>query len=275
VHSPLDICDYWKPDRRFGLCTTAKWSDLLISRCVYRRAIYREDSVRFDPYFHLMKTKISRKGIKSTIVRLFSSVIVIVLIAAPSILHSQFGVGISPVLSGSMRPFSQPGDAFLTVNTPASELKVGDIVTLHVAGTEDFYAHRIAEIRYQSGLLRIVTKGDANQFAEEDPYMASPTEVVPRTISNVKYVGRALVYVTSIQGRQAGLALIVFANVIGLLYFLFRKKIKLVISTAEIVYKELFAESNAVADMERRKAQVYRDLYQNAHGELQLANKEK
>jgi hypothetical protein len=47
-----------------------------------------------------------------------------------------------------------------------------------------------------------------------------------------------------------------------------------VISTAEIVYKELFAESNQVVELERRKAQVYRDLYQNAHGELQLSNKE-
>jgi len=59
------------------------------------------------------------------------------------------------------------------------------------------------------------------------------------------------------------------------LYFLFRKKIKLIISTAEIVYKQLFAESNEVAEIERKKAQVYRDLYQNAHGELQLFNKEK
>jgi signal peptidase I len=221
-----------------------------------------------------MKTNKALKGVKKTATSVFSSLFVLVLVAAPSVLHSHFGVGISPVLSGSMRPFSQPGDAFLTVNTTASDLKIGDIVTLHAEGTEKYFAHRIIEIRYQSGLLRIVTKGDANQIAEQDPYMVSPTDVVPRTVSNVKYLGKVLVYMTSIQGRQAGLALIVFANVIGLLYFLFRKKIKLVISTAEIVYKGLFAESNQVVELERRKAQVYRDLYQNAHGELQLSNKE-
>ena len=222
-----------------------------------------------------MKSNVPHRSIKSSVLRVISSLFVIALIVTPSILHSQFGVGISPVLSGSMLPYSEPGDAFLTVDTVASDLRVGDIVNLHAEGSEDFFAHRIIEIRYQSGLIRIVTKGDANQLAEEDPYMVSPTELVPRTVTNVKYLGKVLVYLTSIQGRQAGLALIVFANVIGLLYFLFRKKIKLVISTAETVYKQLFAESNVVADLERKKVQVYRDLYENAQSDLELVNKEK
>ena len=229
----------------------------------------------FAIYLHYMREPQVSRNTKSAFVRLFSAIFVLGLVTAPSILHSQFGVGISPVLSGSMSPFSEPGDAFLTVDTHASDLRVGDIVTLHAEGSDEYFAHRIIEIRNQSGLLRIITKGDANQLADEDPYMVSPTEVVPRTVSNIKYLGGVLVYLTSIQGRQAGLALIVFANVLGLLYFLFRKKIKLIISTAEIVYKQLFAESNEVAEIERKKAQVYRDLYQNAHGELQLFNKEK
>jgi signal peptidase len=222
-----------------------------------------------------MKPNTTTKRARVALVRLLTAVFVLALISAPSILHSYFGFGISPVLSGSMRPFSQPGDAFLTVNTVASNLRVGDIVTLHEAGTDKFFAHRIIEIRFQGGLMRIVTKGDANQIAEQDPYMASPTELVPRTISNVRYLGNLLVYLTSIQGRQAGLALIVFANLLALLFFLFRKKIKMVISTAEIVYKQLFAESNEVVEIERRKAQVYRDLYQDVHKELQLTHKEK
>lgn len=222
-----------------------------------------------------MKQNRSSKKQLRLILRVLGWSFALAVVLAPSVLHSQYGVGISPILSGSMRPFSEPGDAFLTMNTVASTLKVGDIVSLRAEGSDDYYAHRIIEIRYQSGLLRITTKGDANQFAEEDPYLITPDESVPRTVINIKYLGSVLVYVSSLQGRQAALTLIVFANFIGLLYFLFRKKIKHVISDNEKIYKDLFNESNHNVQIERKKAQTYRQLYQDTHQELQLANKER
>jgi signal peptidase I len=145
-------------------------------------------------------------------------------IVGPAILHSQAGVGISPILTGSMRPYANPGDVFITKLVKASNLKVGDIISVHSQSSGIFYAHRIVEIREQSGLLRIVTQGDSNGAPEVDPFMVGPNKTVSREITRVKWLGRPLVFLTSIQGRQAGLALMVIANVIGLMLFLFRKR---------------------------------------------------
>ena len=149
---------------------------------------------------------------------------VVLVLVAPSILHTKAGIGISPILTGSMRPSADPGDAFVTQLTPASQLRVGDIISVHSESTGVFYAHRIAEIRVQSGLLRITTKGDANGSAEADPFLVGAGQEVSKEIATVKWLGQPLTYLTSIQGRQAGLALLVFANLIGLLLFLFRRK---------------------------------------------------
>lgn len=59
-------------------------------------------------------------------------------IVVPSVLHSQLGIGFSPVLTGSMRPYAHPGDLFVTENTKASALKVGDIISIHSQSTGVF-----------------------------------------------------------------------------------------------------------------------------------------
>lgn len=165
------------------------------------------------------------------------------MIAGPSILHSKVGIGISPILTGSMEPFANPGDVFITKLTKASDLRVGDIITVNSQATGVFYAHRIAKISTQSGLLRVVTKGDANSAPEIDPYMVGPNSPTSKTILRVKWLGRPLVYLTSVQGRQAGLGLMVFANVIFLFLFLFRKKVTNHNPFAIKVYKELYSET--------------------------------
>jgi signal peptidase I len=156
--------------------------------------------------------------------KIFAVVFLIALIVGPSILHSQAGIGISPILTGSMRPYANPGDVFITKQEPASQLKVGDIISVHSQATGIFYAHRISEIRAQSALLRITTKGDANTYAETDPFMVAGTKPVSTVVMKVKWLGRPLVYLTSVQGRQGALMLLVIANVIALLLFLFKKK---------------------------------------------------
>jgi len=197
---------------------------------------------------------------RKNISRIFSTLLILFLVGAPTILHNYYGFGISPVLTGSMRPFTQPGDAFITVNRTASELKIGEVVTLHSADSDSFYAHRIIDIREQNGLLRIITKGDANTVAEADPYMASPIAEVPVALFRVKWVGSALVYLTSIQGRQAGLAFLVIANVLALILSLFKKPLKKVFSNSERVFRELYAEKLAKERIENGKKEIYQYL---------------
>lgn len=200
--------------------------------------------------------------------KVFSVLFIIALVAAPTVLHNSFGYGISPVLSGSMRPFAQPGDAFITITRPASDLKVGDIVTLHSAKSADLYAHRIIEIREVGGLIRIITKGDANPTAETDPLLISPDEQVPVTIARILWIGKVLVYLTSVQGRQAGLILMVVANVLALVLSMFKKKVKERNLRLEQVYKDLYVEARATKANDQKKMQLYKELYAESRNEL-------
>jgi signal peptidase I len=174
------------------------------------------------------------------------------LIGVPSLLHSQAGIGFSPILSGSMRPAANPGDVFLTKVVKASTLRVGDIITVHNQVTGTFYAHRIAEIRTANSVLRILTKGDANPTIDQDPYLISPMGKVSKEFLVFPLVGRPMVYATSFQGRQAATIFLVTSNVLGIFFLLFRKKNKINFGN-ERVYKELYSD-------ERTTSEHYRNL---------------
>lgn len=187
---------------------------------------------------------------------------VAILVAGPSILHSKAGISISPILTGSMRPFANPGDVFITKQVKAADLKVGDIISVHSQATEVFYAHRIVKITTKAGRLRVITKGDANAAAELDPFMVAPQADVSKEFIRVKWLGRPIIYLTSIQGRQAGLALMVFANVIGLFMFLFRKQIKDHSPFHMQVYKDLYSEAHTAHVMKTRELKVFKELFE-------------
>ncbi len=243
---------------------------------VYLMKIPCEEHARFRLYLHHM-SKTPAKGNASSLSKrkVASKVIVVLLsaffIAAPSVLNLKAGVGISPILSGSMRPYAQPGDAFVTRDVLASTLKVGDIIAVHSATTGTAYAHRIVQITIQSGLLRIVTKGDANPSSEVDPFMISPNKLGSKNIARVKFIGYVLVYLTSMHGRQLASSLLVFANVLVLFMFLFRKKIPFLNSHAEEVYRELYSETQEVKTMKEKELAVYKELFEEA----QLAHNQK
>ena len=204
----------------------------------------------------------SRKGF----LKVLSGLIAALFIAAPSVAHSQFGIGFSPILTGSMRPYANPGDLFVSKTTKASNLKVGDIILVTSQSTGVFYSHRIVSITKSNGSLRIITKGDANAAPEATPFLVGTNELVPRSIARAKWIGRPLVYISSVQGRQAALALIVIANLTALILFLFRKKPVEVNPLSGAVYKDLYAEEQAAREKSERELRVFKDLFE----ELQI-----
>ena len=207
-------------------------------------------------------SKASRKGF----LRVLSGLLAALFIAAPSVAHSQFGIGFSPILTGSMRPYAYPGDLFISKTTKASNLKVGDIILVTSQSTGVFYSHRIVSITKSNGSLRIITKGDANAAPEATPFLVGTNELVPRSIARAKWIGRPLVYISSVQGRQAALALIVIANLTALILFLFRKKPVEVNPLSGAVYKDLYAEEQAAREKSERELRVFKDLFE----ELQI-----
>jgi signal peptidase len=180
----------------------------------------------------------------------------------PAILTSIYGYGVSPILTGSMQPAANPGDIYLTRLAPSTALRVGDVIAVNNQSTGTYYSHRIAEIRDYNGLLRIVTKGDANESADRDPFIVSPYAKVSLVVATVPYLGRPMVYMNTVQGRQAAASFLVLANILGLFAFIFRKKIVASL-IPERVYKELYIE-------ERRNNQQYRELIDNLQESLAI-----
>ncbi len=180
----------------------------------------------------------------------------------PAILTSIYGYGVSPILTGSMQPAANPGDIYLTRLAPSTALRVGDVIAVNNQSTGTYYSHRIAEIRDYNGLLRIVTKGDANESADRDPFIVSPYAKVSLVVATVPYLGRPMVYMNTVQGRQAAASFLVLANILGLFAFIFRKKIVASL-TPERVYKELYIE-------ERRNNEQYRELIDNLQESLAI-----
>jgi len=228
-----------------------------------------EVRVRYPFYIAVMaKTTVTRKKSsarsRTAFLKVLGGLFAALFIAAPSVAHSQFGIGFSPILTGSMRPYAQPGDLFVTKTTQASKLKVGDIILVTSQSTGVFYSHRIVSIAKVSNSLRITTKGDANSAAEATPYAVSPNELVPRNIARVKWIGRPLVYLSSVQGRQAALILIVIANLIALVMFLFRKKTVAVKSHSEAVYRDLYEEARLVREKRERELLLFREIFEES-----------
>ena len=214
-----------------------------------------EEKVRLIAYRHPVSKAVKSKRKVGKFLLIFTFLIVVI---APVILTKVFGYGISPILTGSMRPYGNPGDLFLTSAVRVNSVRVGDVVVLREQVTGVLYSHRVVKISSENNILSITTKGDANSVADADRYKAGPKAQVSRVIARVRWIGRPLVYAGSIQGRSIGVILMVFANLLGLFVFLFRKPIEQFQQNRREnniykVYKELYIE-------ERRNTEQYREI---------------
>ena len=103
------------------------------------------------------------------------------------------GYETSTMLTGSMAPLINPGDVVVSVKTPASALKVGDIITYRIPVEDQrVETHRIVEVTHNaSGATIIRTQGDANNGP--DPWTAVITDdTVYTTAAVVPYLGDAI-----------------------------------------------------------------------------------
>jgi signal peptidase len=186
---------------------------------------------------------------------------------SPAILTSQFGFGFSPILTGSMQPSANAGDVYITRLVKASEISVGDVIAVNNQVTGTYYSHLVEEVRNINGTLRITTRGDANEAVDREPYMVSPIGTISQVQFRVPVIGRPMVYLNTVQGRQLTASALVIANLLALFAFLFRKRI-IASLTPERVYRELYME-------ERRNSQQYRELIDNLQESLAIEKEEK
>lgn len=103
------------------------------------------------------------------------------------------GYQTSTMLTGSMAPLINPGDVVVTVPTPITDVKVGDIITYHIPVEDQrVETHRITEITTTAdGGVAVQTKGDANNGI--DPWIATlQGKTVDKQIATIPYVGNAI-----------------------------------------------------------------------------------
>jgi signal peptidase I len=193
--------------------------------------------------------------------------VALIVAISPAVLTSQFGFGFSPILTGSMQPSANAGDVYITRLVKASEISVGDVIAVNNQVTGTYYSHRVEEIRNINGTLRITTRGDANEAADREPYMVSPIGTISQVQYRIPAIGRPMVYLNTVQGRQLTASALVIANLLALFAFLFRKKIVASL-TPERVYRELYIE-------EHRRSQQYRELIDNLQESLAIEREEK
>ncbi|MDQ1700176.1 MAG: hypothetical protein QOG34_2039 [Frankiaceae bacterium] len=129
--------------------------------------------------------------------------LILAVAAGKTVLH----LGMSPVLTGSMRPSFAPGDAILTRPVPVSQLRPGQVVVFVPPGHQAAYAHRIVSIGGTPSRPILTTKGDANP-APDHWRVALSSATVPQVVGSLPKVGYPLVWLREPQWR---------AGVIGLL----------------------------------------------------------
>ncbi len=92
----------------------------------------------------------------------------LVILAAAGVgvfIHTGHGA-VTPVLTGSMRPGIQPGDAVVTTSVPVGSLHKGDVIVFRPPGQTLARVHRIYSISPAKDGVAVVTKGDANNTTD-------------------------------------------------------------------------------------------------------------
>ena len=99
---------------------------------------------------------------------------------------------------GSMEPTISLGSAVVTTPVAATDLAVGDIVSLRVGDEHAVFTHRIIRLADREGAVWLETKGDAN--IAPDPSLVPATSVIGRVSLSIPLAGYLVMVLGSLQG---------------------------------------------------------------------------
>lgn len=96
-----------------------------------------------------------------------------------------FGFSTMSVLTGSMRPYLEPGDMIVDKSIEPEKIEVGDVVTYKTGGV--IVTHRVMEVTDEGGKLLFGTRGDANNTDDGKP--VSQEQLIGKVILRIPYGG--------------------------------------------------------------------------------------
>jgi signal peptidase len=99
---------------------------------------------------------------------------------------------------GSMEPTLPLGSVVVDEPVAASDLQVGDIVSIKVGPQQAIFTHRIVRTVVRDGAPWIQTKGDANPT--DDPSIVPATAVLGRVALTIPYLGYPIQLLSSLAG---------------------------------------------------------------------------
>jgi signal peptidase I len=99
---------------------------------------------------------------------------------------------------GSMEPTIPIGAVVVDHPVAASDLQVGDVVSVKVGPQQTVFTHRITRTLQREGTLWIETKGDANPTA--DPSIIPATSVAGRVSTVIPLLGYPIQLLSSLAG---------------------------------------------------------------------------
>ncbi len=103
-----------------------------------------------------------------------------------------FGAQALIVRSGSMVPTMNVGD-LAVVRQVSGQLQTGDIISYNPPGHDSMIVtHRITDIQVRDGKTFYVTKGDANNEADQEP--VPEHRIIGQPIATVSYIGKVLAF---------------------------------------------------------------------------------
>jgi signal peptidase I len=123
------------------------------------------------------------------------------LMLVPVSLQAFAGVGFAQVLSPSMQPKLTVGDVAVTVQTKASDLVVGNVVSLIDTESKQKYMHRIIYLSSEAGNVTIRTKGDNNPVMDDASSVVAANQLVPKLVTKLPGTASTFAYVNSATGR--------------------------------------------------------------------------
>lgn len=109
------------------------------------------------------------------------------------------------VLSGSMEPAFQAGDAVVVQQTDPTDVQVGDMIAFSGYGTDHLTTHRVISLHEVKGELHFRTQGDANPDPDANLAPAGGLHGTVRVV--LPHAGRLLATMTGRQGKLVILGL--------------------------------------------------------------------
>lgn len=156
-----------------------------------------------------------------------------------------FGLKLFIVETDSMKPAILGGDLVVTKSVDPAKLVVGDIISFRADTTTDaaVVTHRIEEIVGDGDNLSFVTKGDANNANDGDPFAADLVESI--YLFRIGKIGNLAMFIRT----PVGMLIFVGIPVFGFIIYdsIFRNIIHV---------KSTKNEQEALAEIERLKAEL-------------------